>query len=132
MNLEYEIHNFGDNISPRSYEAVDSAGEGGDLIVKAIVKQRSTRHTKGSKPLLRWMAATFAWVPGQQLDEDWLQLTHLAGSEMSVRDVVPHEATEDTWLTAAQFDAEKLISRSRVFANALGAKAQQRGKRKAA
>lgn len=126
MTLEYEVHNFDTNTRPRRYEAVYQAGDA--LIVKAVVAQRAVKGH--GKPTFRWHAVAVAWTPGQA-ESDWTQLAHLEPGEITARDIVDHEATEETWLSAAQYDAQKLIDRSRPFADVLmKAAAAQGGKRR--
>ena len=124
MQPEFEVHNFDENQTPRQYEAVYVAGE--RLLIKVLVYQHD-RAAKGQKPLYRWNAMALAWTPGQN-DEDYTRLCHLNRHETAIRDVLTNEATEDTWLTAARIDAEKLIERASVFADVLLASAKD-GKR---
>lgn len=114
MQPEYEVHNFAENEMPRRYEAVYLSG---DTLLKAVVSQRD-RATRGQKPLYRWMVVAYAWAPGQT-EGDWMYLTGLNAHEMVVRDVKTHEATEETWLTAARLDAETLMARAEVFTRVL-------------
>jgi hypothetical protein len=126
VTLEYEVHNFDTNERPRNYEAVYTDGEA--LIIKAVVRQQEIR-TTNRKPAYRWRAYAFAWTPGQS-DDDWTQLAHLGASDITIRDIVSHEATEDDWLSAAQYDAQKLIDRARPFATVLSNAMKSGGKRR--
>jgi hypothetical protein len=132
VTLEYEVHNFDSNAEPRFYEAVYSDGDA--LVVKVAIRQRPT-HTTGRKPIFKWSAHVFAWTPGQS-EEDWTSLAYLSPGEITVRDVIAIEASEETWLGAAQHDAQKLMDRARPFANALSkamaASGGKRGRLKAA
>lgn len=127
MHPEYEVYDF--DATPREYEAIYVFD--GTLLVKVILYQRdAAAKIKGGKPAYRWQAAAIAWTPGQG-DDDYVRLCHLRRDEMAVRDVVPHEADEDTWLTAARLDAEKLIERAQVFASVIVASgAKEGGKRR--
>jgi hypothetical protein len=110
MQPEYEVHNFAENSLPRRYEAVYLVG---DTLLKTVLSQRD-RSARGQKPTYRWMAAVYAWAPGQ-VEGDWMYLTALNAHETVLRDVKTHEATEDTWLEAARLDAETLMARAEVF-----------------
>jgi hypothetical protein len=128
VNLRYEVHNFDSNSEPRNYEAVYEAGDA--VIVKVVIYQRVSKLAGSKKPATKWNGIAVAWMPGQG-ESDWTQLAHLEAGEMAVRDVITYEATEDTWLTAAQIDAQKLTERAQPFADVLvKAMAAQGGKRR--
>lgn len=117
MLLQYETHNFDTNQVPRRYEAIYKAGE--NLVVKVYAVQDNVARGNG-KPMFKWRAAVLAWAPGQA-DTDWIALTHLRGSEIALREVAPHEATEEIWLEAARIDAARLTERAQVFTDVLAA-----------
>jgi hypothetical protein len=126
---EYEVHNFDENALPRSYEAV-YLEEG--MLLKVLIGQRN-RASGGNnrKPAYRWHALVVAWTPGQN-DNDYTQLCHLNASEMTVRDVRGDgTASEEDWLTAARYDAEKLMGRARVFVRVLAEAAGKKRKARA-
>lgn len=115
MNAEYEVHNFDTNNSPRRYEAVYLIDK--SLIVKVVVAQ--SRRSSAGKDVLRWNASAYAWMPGQSVEDNYINLVHLETHEIHVRDVVPHEASADTWLIAARADAVALMERAQVYASVL-------------
>ena len=126
MQREFEVHNFAENVVPRSYEAVYTLDDD-HMLIKTIVHQRQER-VQGGKPLLRWRAAALAWTPGQSSDSDYTHLCSLSAHEMAVREVIPVEATEEVWLEAARADAAALMSHAQVFCRILQASETKRSK----
>ena len=114
MQPEYEVHNFDTNNSPRRYEAVHLIDK--SLVVKVVVTQN--RRQNAGRDTLRWSASAYAWMPGQGND-NYIGLVHLETHEIHVRDVIPHEATEEIWLSAARADRDLLMERAQVFAGVL-------------